>query len=168
MVSGIGLTFAMWWVYFGASSGDLLHHYRDRSFSFGYLHLPVFASIAAVGAGLHVAASQITGEATISQPAVVASVAIPVLVFVASVNAFYYAVHRGARGGHQRFHGLLLLLTAVVITLAVAMAAWHVPLGWCLIVVTLGPWVTVIGYETVGHRHIAADEATLLAARDEG
>ena len=26
-------------------------------------------------------------------------------------------------------------------------------LTWCLLVLALTPWVTVVGYETVGHRH---------------
>jgi hypothetical protein len=33
------------------------------------------------------------------------------------------------------------------------MAAADVALEWCLLVLALVPWVTVIGYETVGHRH---------------
>ena len=28
-------------------------------------------------------------------------------------------------------------------------------LVWCLAVLALAPWVTVVGYETVGHRHNA-------------
>jgi hypothetical protein len=43
----------------------------------------------------------------------------------------------------------LLLATAVV----VAAAGVGVPV--CLIVVALAPVVTVVGYETVGHRHTA-------------
>ena len=32
---------------------------------------------------------------------------------------------------------------------------------WCLAVLALVPWVTVVGYETVGHRHNAAVLAQL-------
>jgi hypothetical protein len=32
-----------------------------------------------------------------------------------------------------------------------------VSLGWCLVALAASPFVTVVGYETVGHRHIAAD-----------
>ena len=31
----------------------------------------------------------------------------------------------------------------------------RVPLGWCLLVVTLSPFVVVVGYETAGYRHVA-------------
>jgi hypothetical protein len=36
------------------------------------------------------------------------------------------------------------------------LAAAGVPMAWCLLVVTLAPAVTVVGYEAVGHRHLAA------------
>ena len=33
------------------------------------------------------------------------------------------------------------------------MAAAGDAVVWCLLVLALTPWVTVVGYETVGHRH---------------
>ena len=30
-----------------------------------------------------------------------------------------------------------------------------VSMSWCLVVLMLAPAVTVVGYETVGHRHLA-------------
>ena len=55
----------------------------------------------------------------------------------------------------QRFHLLLLAGTAAVLGLAVALAANGVSMANCLLVVTLAPVVTVVGYELVGHRHVA-------------
>ena len=78
---GIGLTFGMWWIYFFMPSGDVLHHRREKSFLWGYGHIFVFAAIAATGAGLHVAALAIEGEARISDWAVMLSIAIPVAVY---------------------------------------------------------------------------------------
>lgn len=40
----------------------------------------------------------------------------------------------------------------------------RVPLGWCLLVVTLSPFVVVVGYETAGYRHVAADVEREAAA----
>ena len=37
----------------------------------------------------------------------------------------------------------------------VPLAVADVPLEWCLLVLPLTPWVTVVGYELVGHRHQA-------------
>ena len=56
VVAGTGLTFGMWWVYFVVPPADLLHVHRERSFSFGYLHIAMFGAIVATGAGLHAAA----------------------------------------------------------------------------------------------------------------
>ena len=39
--------------------------------------------------------------------------------------------------------------------LAVGLAWAGVDMVWCLAVLALVPWVTVVGYETVGHRHNA-------------
>ena len=51
----------------------------------------------------------------------------------------------------------------VLLIFSVAMAALDVAFEWCLLVVAAVPWVTVIGYETVGHRH----NARLLADLEE-
>ena len=58
-VVGLGstmLVFALWWMYFLLPSGEALHHHRERSFVWGYGHFFLFASVAAMGAGLEVVA----------------------------------------------------------------------------------------------------------------
>lgn len=50
------LAFALWWMYFLLPSGDALHRHRERGFFWGYGHFFIFASAAAVGAGLEVVA----------------------------------------------------------------------------------------------------------------
>ena len=74
---GTALAFAMWWIYFILPAGRALHLQRHRSFFFGYGHIPIFAAIAATGAGLHVAAYYIDHEAHISAAVAVASIAVP-------------------------------------------------------------------------------------------
>jgi len=61
------------------------------------------------------------------------------------------------------FHIWLLAGTAAVAALAVMAAIAGVDMAVCLIILTLAPAVTVVGYETRGHRH----EAESLAI-DEG
>ena len=51
------------------------------------------------------------------------------------------------------FHLGLLIGTAGVLVLAVVLAGAGLSMAWCLIVLALAPVVTVVGYETVGHRH---------------
>lgn len=48
---------------------------------------------------------------------------------------------------------LLIAVSAVIVVGSVLMAAAGVPLVWCLVVLSTTPWVTVVGYETIGHRH---------------
>jgi hypothetical protein len=55
------------------------------------------------------------------------------------------------------FHLLLLAGTAGVLVLAIVCAQLGMNVSWCLVVLMLAPVVTVLGYETVGHRHL--DEA---------
>ena len=45
--------------------------------------------------------------------------------------------------------------TAGVVVLAVVCAQLGMNVSWCLVVLMLAPVVTVLGYETVGHRHLA-------------
>jgi low temperature requirement protein LtrA len=58
-VGGLLLLFGMWWVYFLHDTGEALGVRRHLSFVWGYSHYLVFASAAAVGAGLE-AASELT------------------------------------------------------------------------------------------------------------
>lgn len=68
-VGGTMLAFGLWWVYFIMPSGSVLARHRERGFVWGYGHIVIFASIAATGAGLHVAAYVIEGVAHIDDTA---------------------------------------------------------------------------------------------------
>jgi low temperature requirement protein LtrA len=151
-VAGTGLTFGMWWTYFLIPSAGILQAHRERVFPWGYGHILIFTAIAATGAGLQVAASFIEGQAHISGVTTVLTVAVPVAMFVLTVYALHtYLVREG-----DPFHLGLLVGTAAVLVAAVWMAAAGVSMAWCLLVVTLAPTVTVVGYESLGYRHLAA------------
>ncbi|SDY58045.1 low temperature requirement protein A [Herbiconiux ginsengi] len=157
VVAGIGLTFGLWWSYFLVPAGPILERYRRKSFVWGYGHMLVYASIAATGAGLHVAAYVIEGEAHIGTVGAVLAVAIPVLVLCLSIFALYdYLVEQ-----IDPFHFWLMAGTAALLVLAVLAAVWGASLGVCLVLITLSPFVVVVGYETVGREH----EAEVLARR---
>jgi low temperature requirement protein LtrA len=151
-VAGTGLTFGMWWVYFLVPSAAILQVHRERVFPWGYGHVLVFAAIAATGAGLHVAALFIEDQAQIGGVSTVLCVAIPVGVFALAL----FALHTYLVGEGDSFHVGLLAGTAVVLGAAAWLAAAGVPMAWCLLVVMLAPLVTVVGYEAIGHRHLAA------------
>lgn len=161
VVAGTGLTFGMWWCYFMIPSGPVLAIRRERSWVWGYSHAFVFASIAATGAGLHVAAYQLEGESHIGNTAAALTVAVPVLVFGLCIFALYTWLVREL----DPFHFLLYGAMVALLVLSVVLAAAGVELGWCLIVAMLAPVVVVVGYETIGHRHQEAVLERIIAAR---
>jgi low temperature requirement protein LtrA len=160
-VAGTGLTFGMWWVYFIVPSAQLLHVHRERSFRWGYGHIPLFGSIVATGAGLHAAAYFIEEHSELGSVATVLAVAIPVGVYVFGIFLLYLIlVH-----SFDAFHLVLLAGTVVVLGVAVGLAANGVTMAVCLIVVMLAPVVTVVGFEVLGHRH--AEDAVARATSQE-
>jgi len=159
VTAGVGLTFGVWWSYFILPAGRILQRYRRKAFVWGYGHLLVFSSIAATGGGLHVAAYVIENEAEIGTVGAVLCVAIPVLILCLSIFALYdYLVAEV-----DPFHFGLIAGTVALLVLAVLAATWGASLGVCLILITLSPFVVVVGYETIGHKHEAAMLARLLA-----
>jgi low temperature requirement protein LtrA len=151
-LAGTGLTFGMWWMYFVNPAGEMLHHHRERSFGWGYGHILLYAGIAGTGAGLHVAAYYIEHEAHIGAVATVLTVAVPVALYIVMVFVLYSLLVRAV----DPFHWWLLAGTAVFLVAPVLLAAVGVSMAVCLVVLMLAPAVTVVGYETVGHRHQAA------------
>lgn len=164
VVAGVGLTFGMWWTYFIVPQAELLHAHRERSFLFGYLPVVTLGAIVATGAGLHAAAYYIEHHSKLSSVETVLSVAVPVATYIASIYLLYALLIRTV----DAFHVLLLVVTAGVLVAAVWMADAGISMANCLLVVTLAPVVTVVGYELLGHRHAAEAIAKILAERGEG
>ena len=155
VIAGVGLTFGLWWSYFIIPSAPVLARWRDRSWAWGYGHIVLFGAVAAVGAGLHVAAYAAEGHIAIGNVGVVLAVAIPVALF----GVVYFGLYSLLLRAVDSFHLLLAAGMVVLLALAVVLAAVGVSLGWCLIVVMLAPFVVAVGYETVGYRHVEADIA---------
>jgi hypothetical protein len=150
MVAGLGLAFGCWWMYFAVPWAQPIARHRRRGWVFGYGHLVIFASLAAMGAGLHVAAFELEGKAEITVTGTVLSVAVPLAIFAVVFYALYSLLMRE----RDPFHLTLLAATTGVLVLSVALAAAGVDMAVCLLVLTLAPAVTVVGYETIGHSHI--------------
>jgi len=158
-VAGIGLTFGMWWTYYSIPAADLLHAHRQRSFSYGYLHLPIIGAIVATGAGLQAAAYYIQHHSKLGSEATVLAVAIPVAVYIAAGYLQYMLLAHT----WDAFHALLVALTAVVLVASVALAAGGLSMAVCLVIVMIAPMVTVVGFELLGHRHAAEAVSRSLA-----
>ncbi len=149
-IAGVGLIFATWWTYFALPWADVLQQHRERSFIWGYGHIVVFGALAAIGAGLHVAAYFIEHESTLGELGTVLSTAIPVAIYIAVLYGLYASFTHHL----DPFHLALLAGSATVLGLSVVLAIVGVNVAVCLLVLMCTPIVTVLGYETLGHRHV--------------
>ena len=77
------------------------------------------------------------------------TVAVPLAVYLIGLYVLYAQITRTI----DAFHLILIAGTVVVIAGAVLLSSAGLGLSWCLLVLALAPLVTVVGYETVGHRH---------------
>ena len=150
-LAGTGLTFGLWWTYYLTPDAEMLHRHRERSFVWGYGNIVLFAALAGVGAGLHVAAYYLEGHSHIGAVGTVLAVAVPVLVFVLADYTQFSILTRS----FDRLHLFVVLGTVAVLAAAVAAAAAGLPMSWALLLVMLAPVVSVVGYELRGHRHVA-------------
>ncbi|KMO75511.1 Bacterial low temperature requirement A protein (LtrA) [Mycolicibacterium obuense] len=159
-VAGIGLTFGMWWTYFALPQAEILHVRRERSFWFGYLHIVVFGAIVATGAGLHAAAYYLEHHSELGSVATVATVVVPVGVYLVMVYVLGAVLTRT----FALFHAAVMLVTVAVLAAAVVLAAAGISMANCLLIVTLAPVVSVVAHEVRGHRHTAAAVARAVDA----
>ena len=63
-----------------------------------------------------------------------------------------YSVHTRSFDG---FHLVLVAVTTLFLAAPLVLAAAGASMAWCLVVLALTPWVTVVGYELRGHAHNA-------------
>ena len=150
-VAGIGLTFGMWWIYFVVPSAEVLHVRRERCFGWGYGQIPLIGAVVATGAGLHVAAYYLEDESVLGASATVLCTVVPVAVYVLGIFVLYTVLTRSFDG----FHLVLVAITALFLAAPLVLATVGASMAWCLVVLALTPWVTVVGYELRGHAHNA-------------
>ncbi|MEU9787671.1 low temperature requirement protein A [Streptomyces phaeochromogenes] len=117
---GLLIIFASWWIYFVVPIHGHLSSSK-KAFLWGYGHYVIFASAAAIGAGLEVAVEQAVGKAHISTLAASAAVTLPTALFLLMVwvlHARHYKV-----GTAQQ---LVLPVTALVVALCTFLGDWAV------------------------------------------
>ncbi len=98
IVGGLLILFSMWWLYFDRPTHDLLTS-LPRAFAWGYGHFAIFASAAAVGAGLAVAVDHATGNAAVGQVGAGAAVAVPVATYLLGLWILHVRMREGAISG---------------------------------------------------------------------
>jgi low temperature requirement protein LtrA len=91
---GLVLLFALWWSYFDRPAAEGLRASPRSAFGWGYWHLLVFASLAAVGAGLQVVAETIDHHGRLSDQAAALTLAVPAALFLISIGLLHSWVYR--------------------------------------------------------------------------
>ncbi|WP_336794495.1 low temperature requirement protein A [Gordonia malaquae] len=117
-VTALTVTFAMWWLYTIMPNGEALAEKRERCFLWGYGSIPMFMGCAAVGAGMHVIALWIEGEAHISELAVLLTSAIPMLIFAVVAIGLHFYLTGPSRLALWMLIGAMLPIGAAVLLLA--------------------------------------------------
>jgi low temperature requirement protein LtrA len=93
VIGSLLIVYSMWWIYFDRPEEHLLDSV-PTAIAWSYLHLPIFAAVAAVGAGLVVAIEETSGHAHIGRVAVGTAVGAPTAVYLLSLWALYVRVLR--------------------------------------------------------------------------
>jgi low temperature requirement protein LtrA len=120
---GLVIVFAAFWIYFGVPVG--LPARSDRqAFLWGYGHYVIFGSAAAIGAGIEVAADQVTRESHISAIAAALAVTVPTALYYVAV----WLVHI-RRYEHGLAQQLVLPVSATLVLAATVGGHWAVPLA---------------------------------------
>ena len=140
IVGGLLIVYSMWWVYFDRPVHDLLTSIR-KAFVWGYGHYFVFASAAAVGAGLAVAVDAATHTAKVGTVGAGAAVAIPVAVYLVCI---WFLHHRPAYR-RTRSYGPI----AAVLVLLTPFTGYAVPLIGLILASLVAAKVVVHGRDTI-------------------
>jgi low temperature requirement protein LtrA len=128
---GLVLIFALWWSYFDRPAAEGLRTSLRSAFGWGYGHLLVFASLAAVGAGLQVTAGTVDHDTHLSERAAALTLAAPTALFLVTLGLLHTWVYR-YRGERAV---LRFSVTALLVVLA---AAATPPLPLALAVALIG------------------------------
>jgi low temperature requirement protein LtrA len=115
IVGSLLVLFAMWWIYFDRPEEHLLDS-LPTAIAWSYVHLPIFAAVAAVGAGLVVGIEEASGHGHVGWMTVGLAIAIPLAVYLASLWLLYIRLIP------DRFHQL-----TVPVAIAAVLAAAFTP-----------------------------------------
>ena len=121
IVGGVLIVFSMWWSYFQQTEHNITESLRSV-FLWGYGHFFIFASAAAVGAGLAASVDAALGLANVSQTVINAAVAVPVALFQLSLGV----VHGRLRRGGAVVVAFILMLLALTVTIWTSSAVFWI------------------------------------------
>jgi low temperature requirement protein LtrA len=146
-VGALVMLFMLWWLYFLQPAGPALERRRELSFLWGYGHFGVFAALAALGAGLEVAAEALAHPIAASPTLVAGAVAVPVMVAVLLI----WALHAPMVDRHP-CHPVAVVLTVVATGAVAALVRTGLPLPWAVLSISLPPVALVTSAVITQHR----------------
>lgn len=126
-VGGILTFFSMWWLYFARPAHAFLVDSRI-GFVWGYGHLAVFASVAAVGAGLSANVDLAMRHTATDARVVGACFTVPVALYLLAVWMLHLRPHRAHAAGGVVFPSAALFVAALGLT------RWPVPVTGAVMV----------------------------------
>ncbi|MFJ5266273.1 low temperature requirement protein A [Streptomyces sp. NPDC088387] len=139
---GLLIVFSAWWIYFVVPIHGHLRGNR-QAFLWGYGHYLVFASAAAIGAGLEVAVEQAVHEAHISTLAASAAVTLPTALYLLTVW-----------GLHSRYFKVGIAQQLVLPTAALLVICCTFLGHWAVLVAGVVTTVAVVAGETLTTRRV--------------
>jgi low temperature requirement protein LtrA len=126
IIGSLLIVYSMWWIYFDRPEEHLLDSV-PTAIAWSYLHLPIFAAVAAVGAGLVVAIEETSGHAHLGWVAVGTAVGTPIIIYLLSLWALYVRVLR------DLFHQLLVPVVIPLVIGAIFTPAPVLAIGLVLV-----------------------------------
>ncbi|MFF4834666.1 low temperature requirement protein A [Streptomyces sp. NPDC001315] len=149
---GLLIVFCAWWIYFVVPIHGHLRTSK-QAFLWGYGHYLIFASAAAIGAGLEVAVEQAVGKAHISTLAASAAVTLPTALYLITLWAL-----------HSRHFKVGISQQLVLPTTSLLVICCTFLGDWAVLAAGLVSALTVVVGSTLTARTIAKDRAARASA----
>ena len=146
--AGLLLVFALWWLYFKHSAAEDIRRSMPWTFVWAFAHYLIFASVAALGAGLQVVIGTLIHGTRVTPAFAAFTVAIPVTIYIVVL-----ALLSIRTGGESAALWLTLLTSALVLAAAAATPVLTLPFSIVIIVVLVAL--------LLAYRLIAAHRAAL-------
>ncbi|HWD81560.1 MAG TPA: low temperature requirement protein A [Kribbella sp.] len=137
---GLVILFALWWLYFLHPAGPRLEDRRDRSYHWGYAHYGLFASLAALGAGLEVAVGRTGHDQHLSPTGGSYAVAVPTACFVGLLWVIHRCVAEDVQVGTALGAVTVLLILPLATPVLGSVAVLALLAATCVAVVAAASW----------------------------
>lgn len=150
--ASMALLLGMWWAYFLAPYGDRLAQVPERGWSWGYGHYFVFASLAALGAGLEVAETAIVHPEDVSSTVAAGAIAIPIALFLAAKHV----IHDRLWPRDRAYDAVVALVGFELAAIVLVAALTDLQVHWLIALFVIAPATLVVTAEVRERRRATA------------